>query len=55
MTDLNWNLRLPNQLRHQLEPMARADGRDVSNLARHLLQQAANARTKPARESRLQD
>jgi hypothetical protein len=44
MTDLTWNLRLPVRIREQIEPLARADGRDASQMARRLLELAVRER-----------
>jgi hypothetical protein len=40
---LTWHLRLPERLYERIAPLAASDGRTPPNLARHLLEQAADA------------
>jgi hypothetical protein len=44
MTDDVWNVRFTKRTRDRLEPLARRDGLDPANMARHLLEVALRER-----------
>jgi hypothetical protein len=44
MNDYNFVVRLPTQLRDQVEVLARSEGRDVANMARRIMELAVRER-----------